>query len=53
MMFKLFDIDFFAYLLYLTAISLRLTLCTSLNNVECFSSELYHYQYFYNVRRYG
>ena len=41
MTFKLFDVDFSAYLLLLTAISLLLTICTSFNNyVECFSSDV-------------
>ena len=38
MTFKLYGIDFSAYLLFLVAISLWLTFCTSLNNIECFSS---------------
>ena len=41
MTFKLFDVDFSAYLLLLTAISLLLTIYTSFNNyVECFSSDV-------------
>ena len=33
-------VDFCAYLLFLTAISLWLTLCTSFNTVVCFGSDV-------------
>ena len=37
---KVVRVDFCAYLLFLTAISLLLTLCRSLNTVVCFSSDV-------------